>query len=113
MDTAQKAVDDFYKWSKTSTAFGNESCFEGLQKELRCDAAMEQAVLTNFRMMRTTSSHMSNYSHWRADNAFTRCGLRLGPVNRSAARLSAFRRSLSVHGASEWFSIQQLQLLAT
>lgn len=39
--------------------------------------AVTQAYLTNFRLMRTTSSHMSNYSHYRPGDKNSRMGLKL------------------------------------
>eukprot|EP00966_Prymnesium_polylepis_P037859 878330-Prymnesium_polylepis.1 len=50
-----------------------------LQKKLREGGAhARQAVLTNFRLMRSTSSHMSNYSSFVIGNPSSRCGLKLG-----------------------------------
>ena len=37
-----------------------------------------KAVLTNFRLMRSTSSHMANYSNFVIGNNSSRCGLNLG-----------------------------------
>jgi hypothetical protein len=37
-----------------------------------------QAYMTNFELMRTTSSHLCNYSAWDPNNAHSRCGLPLG-----------------------------------
>ena len=36
-----------------------------------------KATLSNFRLMRTTSSHMTNYSHFDPNNRHSRCGLPL------------------------------------
>lgn len=42
------------------------------------DMHVSKATLTNFRLMRTTSSHMANYSQWKPGNVTSRLGLRLG-----------------------------------
>jgi len=37
-----------------------------------------QAILSDFRWIRTTSSHMTNFSHYRPGDGGSRCGLKLG-----------------------------------
>jgi hypothetical protein len=50
-----------------------------LQADLRSGKAFAaKAVLTNFRLMRSTSSHMSNYSNFVIGSDASRCGLKLG-----------------------------------
>jgi hypothetical protein len=39
-----------------------------------------QAILTDFRLMRTTSSHMANFSHYRPGDKNSRLGLKLGAL---------------------------------
>lgn len=53
--------------------------FENLQNDIRTGKQfVKQAVLTNFRLMRSTSSHMANYSHWTPGSSASRMGLHLG-----------------------------------
>lgn len=40
--------------------------------------AVNQAILSNFRLIRTTSSHMTNYSHYKSNDDNSRLGLKLG-----------------------------------
>eukprot|EP00966_Prymnesium_polylepis_P308781 7135342-Prymnesium_polylepis.1 len=50
-----------------------------LQAKLRSGTEFTaKAVLTNFRLMRSTSSHMANYSNFVIGNDSSRCGLKLG-----------------------------------
>jgi hypothetical protein len=42
--------------------------------------AVSKANLTNFRLMRTTSSHMSNYSYYKPGDEHSRLGLKMGPL---------------------------------
>ena len=42
---------------------------------------VDQAILSNFRLMRTTSSHMSNYSYYKPGDDNSRLGLRLGKLD--------------------------------
>ena len=53
--------------------------FEKDQNDFRTGKRfVKQAVLTNFRLMRSTSSHMANYSHWTPGSSASRMGLHLG-----------------------------------
>jgi len=82
LDAAQQAVDALLApWSKTGTAALEREMvdYETKQNDIRTGAGyVRKAVLTNFRLMRSTSSHMVNYSHWKPGNAVSRLGLRLG-----------------------------------
>jgi len=42
--------------------------------------AVSKANLTNFRLMRTTSSHMSNYSYYKPGDEQSRLKLKMGPI---------------------------------
>lgn len=82
LDAAQQAVDALLApWSKAGTAALEREMvdYETKQNDIRTGAGyVRKAVLTNFRLMRSTSSHMVNYSHWKPGNAVSRLGLRLG-----------------------------------
>ena len=67
-------------WSDETTQFNIQmDAFEDLQERIRTgEELVGRAELTNFRLIRSTSSHMSNYSHFRSNNKSSRCGLRLG-----------------------------------
>ena len=41
---------------------------------------VSNAYLTNFRLMRTTSSHMANYSYYKENDEHSRLGLKIGPI---------------------------------
>ena len=77
--TSRKAVDDAMGgWSKTAipselTEYANR------QDQIRTGALLVgRTSLTNFRLMRSTSSHMSNYSYFQPGNINSRMGLRVG-----------------------------------
>jgi len=50
-----------------------------------------QAVLTNFRLQRTTSSHMSNYSYYRQGDNNSRLGLKLGKLIKDGDKIFGVR----------------------
>jgi len=41
---------------------------------------VSKAYLTNFRLMRTTSSHMATYSYYKENDEHSRLGLKMGPI---------------------------------
>lgn len=77
--TSRKAVDDAMGgWSKTG-APGELTQYANRQDEIRTGALLVgRTSLTNFRLMRSTSSHMSNYSYFQPGNINSRMGLRVG-----------------------------------
>ena len=55
-----------------------------LQRKLRTgDSRVVKATLRNFRLIRSTSSHMTNYSHFNPGSPSSRCGLGLGETHGS------------------------------
>lgn len=58
--------------------------YKTLQRKLRTgEAKVVKATLRNFRLIRSTSSHMSNYSHFNPSSPSSRCGLGLGETHGS------------------------------
>lgn len=76
---ARKAVDRAMDgWDMTNLP-GELQQYADHQEEIRLGVKLVgRASLTNFRLMRSTSSHMSNYSHFKPGNSNSRMGLRLG-----------------------------------
>lgn len=72
---AQAKLDATFKdWDATAV-----TDFKTVQDNIRKGVTfVGRAVVTNFRLMRSTSSHLNNYSHWKSDSPNSRCGLRLG-----------------------------------
>jgi hypothetical protein len=55
-----------------------------LQRKLRTgESKVVKATLRNFRLIRSTSSHMTNYSHFNPSSPSSRCGLGLGETHGS------------------------------
>ena len=75
--TAETEMNEYMKFDENS-----KNTLEELQKEERAEkSVVAQAVLTNFRLKRETSSHMSNYSFYKESNTEvnnSRLGLKLG-----------------------------------
>ena len=82
-----RAVADFKKLMKFSVENKDDELkvmdqVRKLQMALRNGSDFTaKAVLTNFRLMRSTSSHMANYSNFVIGNNSSRCGLNLGRGN--------------------------------
>jgi hypothetical protein len=76
--TSRNAVDDVMGgWSKTIP--GELTKYANRQDDIRTGALLVgRTSLTNFRLMRSTSSHMSNYSYFQPGNINSRMGLRVG-----------------------------------
>jgi hypothetical protein len=51
---------------------------------------IKKAELMNFRLMRATSSYLSNKSHFKADDPRSRCGLKIGYCHDGAAGSAGF-----------------------
>lgn len=81
-DDAVKAMKDAWggQWPDDATALKDKKDkFEAVQEGiLSGDMMVNQASLCNFRLMRTTSAHLSNYSAWNPQSSVSRCGLPLG-----------------------------------
>ena len=76
-DAAEQAINQYMMFDKNS-----QKTLEELQgKERTEESVVAQAVLTNFRLKRETSSHMSNYSFYKESNTEvnnSRLGLKIG-----------------------------------
>lgn len=58
--------------------------YKRLQRKLRTgESKVVKATLRNFRLIRSTSSHMTNYSHFNPSSPSSRCGLGLGETHGS------------------------------
>jgi len=58
--------------------------YKTLQGKLRTgESKVVKATLRNFRLIRSTSSHMTNYSHFNPSSPSSRCGLGLGETHGS------------------------------
>jgi len=80
---AQAKKDALDGWSDNpATLKGQMENFLKLADEVRAGTLLpSKATLSNFRLMRSTSSHMANYSHFNPlSPATSRCGLPLGNV---------------------------------
>ncbi len=76
LETARRDLDNFYDFPDSPAVMAD---FEEIQHKIRIGASLvSKAILSNFRLMRSTSSHMANYSHFVPKKPDSRCGLRLG-----------------------------------
>lgn len=81
VDVRQREHDEALDgWSTGEQAAVRLKGVEVLQKSIREGSVhhVAHAKLTKFRLMRSTSAHMINYSHFKPGNSTSRCGLRLG-----------------------------------
>jgi hypothetical protein len=70
------------KWSKTDV----EDFKDAQDAMRRGEIGVGKAYLANFCLVRSTSSHMSNYSHWDPEDPKSRCGLDFGKAPGDAFR---------------------------
>jgi hypothetical protein len=75
VDRAQNSLNDLFR-SPTAKEVNSIRAQSELVRKNR--KAVSKANLTNFRLMRTTSSHMSNFSYYKPGDEHSRLGLKLG-----------------------------------
>ena len=76
---AQSKCDDYFQ--DTLTEDEKEAINDAAQFIRTGKATTKKVVLTNFRLMRSTSSHMSNYSYPRPGEKASRLGLKISSLN--------------------------------
>ena len=77
LDAAEASLEELWE----SLNAGNVNIVRGFSEQVRKNRkAVSKANLTNFRLMRTTSSHMANYSYYKVGDKHSRLGLKLGAL---------------------------------
>ena len=85
LETAEEAMLAF--WSPGGDKGVDMASWETRADTLRRGASgVESSVMTNFRMMRVTSSYLAQYSGSKKTEGVGRCGLRLGVANKDGTR---------------------------
>ena len=74
---AKAALDALKNPASVDTVALMKTVYENVRQN---SMSVNKATLSNFRLMRTTSSHMSNYSHYKPGDADSRLGLKLGEL---------------------------------
>ncbi len=86
-EAARKAVEDAKKFPTAPADIATAMTdMVAMQQAIRTGSShVARATLTNFRLKRSTSSHMANYSNFKPGNRHCRCGLNIAPVNLATA----------------------------
>jgi hypothetical protein len=74
---AEAALENVWKPLIANNVDAIRSQSEVVRKNLK---TISKANLTNFRLMRTTSSHMANYSYYKVGDDYSRLGLRMSAI---------------------------------
>lgn len=81
LDTAQRAFDSFLLEPSQLTSADKQQIMERQQEMRTGKTAPTKAILTNFKLMRSTSSHFANYSYPRSGAVDSRLGLKISKPN--------------------------------
>jgi hypothetical protein len=83
LDTVQRAFDSFLLEPSQLTALDTKKIMARQQAMREGKTAPTKAILTNFKLMRSTSSHFANYSYPRSGAVDSRLGLKISKPNGS------------------------------